>query len=287
MLIKILVFCFLFFPGLAIQNCNTVDSSNLASESITGNPTPQTEIVSGKKVEFQGVSFLYNPQIFGEVKAEEVAGHFLENETDKPDFVAPRHRLFTFDLSTGYSPMQIAVYPINDFPRMYAANKSSVKAMEEEIENFKKVLINKNFLDGNNQIPFLPFRDAGQDFQVKVKHRSFHNGSGILFLTFWSTELEFPSNRQLQYIFEGLTKDEKYYIVAEMPVRVDFLPDESSDEYEGYKLPWGKLEDKNEMRRFAAVKRKIADRLEKLPEDEFQPNLNELEKIISTLKIEK
>lgn len=285
MLIKILVFGVLFFPSLAIRSCNILDSSNLSSEAIAGKPTPQTENSSEKKIEFKGVSFTYNPQVFGKVKTEEIADYPLKEETDKPDYVEPQHRLFTFDLSTEYSPMQIAVYPINDFPRMYAISKSSMKAMENEINDFKKVLKDKGFRDETGQIPFLPFRDAGQDFQVKVKHFSFSGGQGILFLTFWSTELEFPSNRQLRYIFEGLTKDEKYYIVAEMPVRVDFLPDESSDEYEGYKLPWGKFEDKNEMQRFAAVKQKIADRLEKLPENEFQPKLSELEKILSTLKI--
>lgn len=274
------------FLSFMIQSCNFADSRNLDSEIDFQPPTPQTENISEKKVEFKGVSFSYDPQIFGKVKAEEIADYFLDYETDKPDGVQPQHRLFTFDLSTRYSPMEIAIYPINDFPRMYAVNKSSMKAMQEEISDFKKVLKDKNFR-ANNEIPYLRFIDAGQAFQVKVKHFPFSGGKGILFLTFWNTQYEFPSNRQLRYIFEGLTDDEKYYVLAEMPTRVDFLPDESSEEYEGYKLSWGKLNDKAEMKRFAAVKQKIAERLEKLPQNEFQPNLNELEKIISTLKIEK
>lgn len=274
------------FLSFVIQGCNSTYSENAVAKVAVQIPTPQTAIVTEKKVEFKSVSFTYNPQIFGEVKTEEVPDYRLQEETDKPDGVEPQHRLFTFDLSTPYSPMEIAVYPINDFPRMYTVNKSSVEEMQKEIENFKRVLKDKNFRR-DKEIPYLRFIDASQDFQVKVKHFQFSGGKGILFLTFWSTQYEFPSNRQLRYIFEGLTDDGKYYVLAEMPTKVDFLSDESAEEFEGHKIPWGKLNDKDEMKKIVAVKQKIADRLEKLPQNEFQPNLNELEKIISTLKIEK
>lgn len=277
----------LFLLSLVMQNCNSVDSSGINAGSVMQTPTPQTLIATEKKVEFKGVNFTYNPQILGEVKSEEIADYPLEEETFKPDFVEPQHRLFTFDLPTEYSPMQIAVYSVNDFPGMYAVNKSSVKMMEEEISNLKNVLKNKDFRDDNKQIAFLPFRDAEQSFQVKVKHFPFSGGQGILFLTFWNTEVELPSNRQLRFIFEGLTNDGKYYVLAEMPTKVDFLSDESAQEFEGYKIPWGKLDDKLEMKHFADVIKKIGERLDELPQNKFQPNLNELEKIISTLKIEK
>lgn len=274
------------FLSFGIQSCDSADSRNLDSEIAVQTQTPQTQNILEKKVEFNGISFTYNSQIFGEVKAEEIADYFLEYETDKPDYVAPQHSLFTFDLSTGYSPMQIAVYPIDDFPRMYAVNKSSMNAMQESINDFKKVLKDKNFRV-NNQIPFLPFRDAGQSFQVKVKHFPFSGGKGILFLTFWNTEIELPSNRQLRYIFEGLTNDGKYYVLAEMPIKVSFLSNESTDEYEDYKIDWKKLNDKTEIKRRTKFMQKIVERLEKLSPNEFEPNLYQLEKIISTLKIEK
>lgn len=275
---KIFLLAVLFSTSLFLHGCKTADADSISLK------TPE-KFQNNGIVNFKGVSFRYNQKIFGEVRAEEIADYFLQGETDKPDFVAPKHRLFTFDLATDYSPMEIAVYPINDFPRMYAVNKSSVEMMEKEIEGFKKVLKDKNFR-ADRQIPYLPFRDAGQAFQIKVKHFPFSGGKGILFLTFWRTQFELPSNRQLRYVFEGLTDDGKYYVFAEMPARVDFLSDESADEYEGYKVPWGKFDDEAEMERFAGVYRKIADRLEKLPKEEFQPHLTHFEELISSLKIE-
>lgn len=301
-MIKSLLLFGLFSASLFLQGCkpSSADSFKIQNEQSpvqeqSGNPVEtnnslpelQKSNSDSQTVNFKSVSFIYNPQIFGEVKSEEVAEYLLQEETFKPDGVAPQHRLFTFDLATGFSEMYIAVYPINDFPRMYAVNKSSVKAQEEEIKEFKKVLKNKNFrVEG--QIPYIPFIDASQSFQAKVKHFPFQSGKGILFLTFWDNELAFPSNRQLRYVFEGLTNDGKYYVLAEMPVSVDFLPEDSSDEFEGYKIPQGEeFNSEVVLKRIAEIDKKVAIKLENLPQNEFTPDLKYLEEIISSLKIEK
>ena len=271
-----------------LKTGNTTAQNQSVNSASIGNAAPQIEQskATSQMVNFKGVSFNYNPQIFGAVKSEEVTEYALPDATYKPDGVEPQHRLFTFDLTTDFGEMYIAVYPIDDFPRMYAVNKSSVKALEKEVNGFKKVLKDKNFRI-ENQIPYLRFIDSTQVFQVKVKHFPFQNGKGILFLTFWDTQVELPSNRQLRYVFEGLSDDGKYYVLAEMPASVSFLPDDSSEEYEGYKINWNKLQDKVEMKRFAEVNKKIAARLEKLPQNQFKPELKYFEEIISSLKIEK
>jgi len=278
----------LVFVNLLLQGCDPIISQSSKAEIESSTPQARKdEVPKQQKVEFKDASFSYNPQIFGKVKSEEVAEYELQEETDRPDGVAPQHRLFTFDLSTPFSDTYIAVYPINDFPRMYAVNKASMKAEKEEINNLRKVLEDKNFRVRENQIPYMPFIDASQAFQVKVKHFSFQSGKGILFLTHWNTQIEIIGNRQLRYVFEGLTNDGKYYVLAEMPASVAFLPEDASEEFEGYKIPWGKLNDETEMKRFEEVKKEISKRLENLKPNEFAPNLNYFEEIISSLKIEK
>lgn len=291
-MMKIYLSLVLLSLSLVLQNCNSTApqkaDAEIKNETSPTQTPPRENLPQSAKVEFKSVSFSYNPQIFGEVKTEEIAEHALQKEDDKPDSVEPQYRLFTFDLSTDYSSMYIAVYPINDFPRMYAVNKSSVKSMQKTINDFKKVLKDETFRTDYDEIPYLPFRDASQTFQVKVRHFDFPNGKGILFLTFWQSELELPSNRQLRYIFEGLTNDSKYYVLAEMPTKVSFLSDESSDEFEGYKISQEKEFNSTVVeKKIKDVNKKIANRLEKLPQNEFEPSLNELEKIISTLKVKK
>lgn len=278
-----------------LQSCNSVNSQ--AVEMQTDNftppvpettPTPETKtrVSSNGKAEFKGVSFSYNPQVFGEVKAEEVAEYLWESEDYKPDYVEPAHRYFEFDLPKAeYSEMYLSVYPLADFPRMYSVSKIYEESMKEEISNLEKILIDKDFrVEG--EIPFLKYYDASQSFQEKVKHFSFPNGQGILFLTHWDIEFAFIGNRQLRYVFQGITNDKKYYILAEMPASVDFLPNEATDEFEGMKIPYGKLRDENEIRKIKNFKQKISKRLDKLPSNKFKTDLKYFEEIISSLKIE-
>lgn len=285
----------LIFAAFLLQSCNSVNSQPVETQIIDKTstipettPTPKTKIrVSSKgKAEFKGVSFSYNPQVFGEVKAEEVAEYLLESEDYKPDYVEPAHRYFEFDLPKAeYSEMYLSIYPLADFPRMYAVSKIYEESMKKEIIDLEKILIDKDFrVEG--EIPFLKYYDASQSFQEKVKHISFPNGQGILFLTHWDIEFAFIGNRQLRYVFQGITNDKKYYILAEMPASVDFLPYEATDEFEGMKIPYGKLIDENEIKKIENFKQKIADRLDKLSSNKFKPDLKYFEEIISSLKIE-
>ncbi len=106
-------------------------------------------------------------------------------------------------------------------------------------------------------------------------------------MTFWSTEIEFPSNRQLRYIFEGITADGKYYVLGEMPISVAFLPEDSSDEFEGYKIyDSGNFDYGTVSKRINEANKKVAIRLENLPQNEFKPDPKYFEEIISSLKIE-
>jgi len=283
----------LVLTSFILQGCNSAisqsantNSNNVASLA-TITPSPKAQLPEQQKVEFKGVSFTYNPQIFGEVKSEDIAEHLLEYETDKPGGEEPQHRLFSFGSSTNNRHMYIAVYPINEFPRMYAVNKSLVKIMEKEIINLQKVVRDKNFRV-NGQIPYLPFIDASQTFQKKVKHFSFQNGRGIFFLTQIDIEPTLINNEGLTYYFQGISDDEEHYILAEFRVNVSFLPkDYEAREFEDYKLSSAYSLSADESSKHEKYLSEITSRLEGLKPNEFTPSLDEIEKIIASLKIEK
>lgn len=296
---KIFFITALICAGLFFQSRNLVSSQ--AVETLNGSytppvpatmPTPETKIkVSfNGEVAFKGVSFSYNQKIFGEVKAEEVAEYLWESEDMKPDGVEPAHRNFSFKLpKSEFGEMYLAVYPLADFPRMYAVSKTYEESMKEEVANLEKVLADKDFRV-KGEIPFLKYYDATQSFQAKVKHLSFSNGQGLLFLTHWSTESALISNRQLRCVFEGITTDKKYYVVAEMPVSANFLPYESPDEFEGYKTEYLSTDypDPDNIKpRYKNYVSSIVKRMENLPDDKYEPDLKYFEEMISSLKIEK
>ena len=81
-------------------------------------PTGQSK-TSRRTARFKNVSFNYNPQIFGEGVPEEVAEQMLERETDKPDDIHPRHIRFTFRKRNQGKVYSIAVFPIEDYRRIW------------------------------------------------------------------------------------------------------------------------------------------------------------------------
>ena len=158
---------------------------------------------------------------------------------------------------------------------MFAVNQDYVKAINEQFEGLKKVIKDKNFR-ANNEIPIIFFGNGSQELDAKVKSFPFQNGRGIIFVTHWNYEMALISNKNLEYVFAGLTDDEEYYVFARSRINVDFLPKESPKEFEGYKIKY-RYEDcpnpDNIKPRYKNYVSNIAKRLEELPNDKYEPNL--------------
>lgn len=280
------IFAF-FVIAIVFTGCQNSAIQPSAAAQSTAPETIQSE--ESQLVKFQGVSFRYNARVFGKVAAAEVDEYKLKQSDDKPDYVAPKHIAFTFDLRKQYNEANLKIYPVADFPKMMELNKPLKHATQKGFKDLRKVLTNKNLrIDG--EIPFIPFRDGGQEFQAKVKLAKFENGKGVFFVTHWTFEVALISNELLYYVFEGLTDDGKYYVVAEMPTNVKFLPEHSPDDFEGYKRSFIFKDYRNPdqiEKRYIDYVSSITGRLNALASDEYQPSLNQLEEIISSLKIEK
>jgi hypothetical protein len=287
----------LFFASLALQSCNSVASQNSESEIAKIVPaeikqqTPQPrkdEVPKQQKVEFKGVSFTYNPQIFGEVKTEEIEELRLEGETDKPDSVAPRHVLFKIKKSGEERESKIYVFPIEDFRRMFAVSIKTQKYFDEKIKDLKDAITNPSN-KRDELMPRIPFWDGSQTAQLKLTQTSFQNGKGVFYLTQFDIEPSLLNNEGLTYCFQGITNDGKNYVLAEFAVKLPFLPESYNvSEFEGYKLPqYFYKEPQKNQKQYEKYVSNIAKRLQKVSQEEFIPNLNDFIKLISSLKIEK
>lgn len=123
---------------------------------------------------------------------------------------------------------------------------------------------------------------------AKVKNASFQSGKGVFFLTQNVQEKDIVNNGHLEYDFQGISRDGKYYLLAQHSARVSFLPDDYHvGKFEDYTMPDTIKRSESEEKEYDKYIVKITKRLENLPADQFEPNLNESEKIISTLKIKK
>jgi hypothetical protein len=259
----------------------------------TNLPDPQPTASNGyaessqKTVDFEGVSFSYNPKVFGNVKTEVVPAQLLEEPDHKPDYVDPEHVQFIFDLGGDDNNANLAVYRLKHFPIVFGVSPHMVKYTTEKIEGLKRALKDSSYrLEGD--IPHLPYRDAGDNFFVKVREFDFEDGDGIIFVTHWTHGFDMVSNRNLLYRFEGITKDGRFYVTAEIPVSVDFLPGDSPSEFEGFTYEsFFKGSEDATRKRYKTYIESISGRLEKLKPEQFTPHLNNLETIISSLEIKR
>lgn len=284
----------LIFAGLLLQGCQSATSEAVQSQVTVQVAKPlepvQEKIILkqlGGKVEFRGVSFRYDPQIFDEVEASEVPEQPLELETDIPDFVAPQHLLFTLK-SQNRNVATLAVYPIEGFRQIWLpVEKNNTIRFDENLNNLKKFIADKNFRV-NGEIPYLPYYGGNQTFQSKVKSFTFQNGKGNFFLIHGVQEAAIINNEHLEYDFQGISENNKYYILGQFSPKVSFLPDNYHvSRFEDYTMPDTVSWSESEQKKYKEYVAKITKRLENLPSDKYEPNLKYFEEIISSLKIEK
>lgn len=300
-MIKTILLLSLFLASLFPAACSSIRADKLppniepeVNSQTDDGAKPQESAIqlsSGGKVDFEGVSFNYNPQIF-ELRSESIVQESpMQDETEKPGENFPNHIAFSLYAKNKLIAVEatIKILPIADYRRMYAVSKDLTETFDENIDNLRKVLKNRNFRYKNNsgkdEIPFIPFYDAEQAFLAKVNHLPFQNGKGIAFITQYTMETTMINNEELSYFYEGITDNGKYYILAGFSVSVSFLLDSSDGEFEGYKLccPYNKESIKGYERYIS----KVAKKLENLPADKYEPNLKYVNEIMSSLKVER
>ena len=242
--------------------------------------------VQNTAVAFKNVAFSYDKTVFGEVQSETVAAQSLDEPGDKPDGVAPQYIRFAFALGREDSDAHISVYPVTDFAKAFAVNKNLEKTMQQKVKGLKQVIQDPAYRH-QGEIPHLPFRDATDNFYTRVKQVTFQGGKGVVFVTHWTHGVALISNKNLVYRFEGFTDDGKYYITAETPVSVRFLPFDPPDKFEGftYEHLYEAYRRPEMKRRYEDYLKSITDRLRKLEPVDFYPNLNHFEAMIGSLKV--
>lgn len=278
---------------LTISGCKTAQNSTSTNKK--AEPSSKVESVQGseKRISYEGISFTYDSNLFSDVKPGTAAAAPLQDASDKPDYVAPKHINFRFrgeyakKYKQSFFNPKVAVYSVDEYKQAFSLSKDYVTNLEKEIENLKTVLAQPPDA-WKGEIPYIPFIDASQAFHVHTKRADFQNGKGMLFLTQYNIEPTLINNQQLTYIFQGLTDDGKYYVLATFPVSTSMLPDGiAAKDHLGYTLP--ESFDKNaaaNQKAYDAYVTKVSGELAKLSDDKFDPDLALFEKLVRSIRVE-
>lgn len=296
----------IFLFSICVYSCSPVDPNSVVVETPTPavtpllpepapTPTPEIGPLQTGTVSFKGVNVATSIPGVTAVQPSKEPAYTLHDPTARADGVAPEHILLKFlgpypdrvEKSFCGQP-DIGIYPVDGYRDVLAISEEGVKSTYESFDALKKILSTKPA--ALQEMPRINFGEGTENFITHIKYISFRNGRGVLYLTPFAMEIDLVRNHYLTYIFQGFTSDGKYYVLGTFPVRSTLLPEwrVGAKEHLGYRIPQPYFGEEVFERNEAGYKKYIAKvraLLAKQSTGHFEPNLDSIEKTISSLEV--
>jgi hypothetical protein len=195
------------------------------TEEVVINPPPQEEQPPAPDVDYEGISFSFDPSLAANVLPATIPGQNMGDDY-MPFETYPTHFEFSFGsyaIADHFHTPQIGVYPVDEY-RAISSYASDI------IDSLQWTLANRPPGGAMSDLPFLPMWPAAQMFSAKVGYFDFQNGSGVRYLTMYGQDIYPVDNQNIFYTFQGLTQDGRYYISAVLPITNINLPYDGSTE---------------------------------------------------------
>jgi hypothetical protein len=252
-------------------------------------PKAQEQTPELKEAKDAGVSFIYSTQDFAEVTSEKVQKLTAMDIGDGIDTgMSPEHVCFRLQDKRPLPALEQG-------PRYFFPARSFLCAIplrDSSVEDFRKAyysLVNAaarlqkilrerpDEFESRRAVPDIPPNNAGPSILSRFQYLDFRSGSGLLFLTQYANEMQ-PNpvnNEELTLVFQGLTKDGRYYVAARLAITHPSLPRgiDYTDHIERDMPDYNYL-------------RKGEKELEGFSEESFQPSLKSLKALLSSIHIE-
>lgn len=203
----------------------------------------------------------------------------VTDQTGAPWDIAPAHLQLTlqgYPSNGSFHVPQIFVYPAQDYAKANPGAADSIKSLQA-------VLSNPSVQHMNDNLPHVPFFNAGQVFAAQEKVIQFNGGSGLRIVTQYAQDVSPINNGGLFYDFEGLTSDSKYYIVAILPTHLPFLP---ADNNPSSTVPSGGIpfpQNNASGPDFESYFKQVTDQINAAQPDQFNPTLTSLDTLIQSI----
>jgi heat shock protein HslJ len=124
----------------------------------------------------------------------------------------PQHVVFAFD-----GTERLRIYPAREYEAQWKAEgDATIKVTVHQL----RTLLEKRPASPKARLPILPPPPGGNDLAAQVKYLDFANGSGIRFVGRVSQDTSLFLDHQLDYYFQGLTRDGKYFVSFIYPVSI-------------------------------------------------------------------
>jgi len=205
----------------------------------------------------------------------------VEGEGIAPWEVTPDHTqidLNGYPLQEKFHQPRIYIYPAQDYAEMFPAAFESIRRLDN-------ILYSPDAPNLNEPLPTVPFFNAGQIFTSNVEAISFQNGGGVRYLTEYAQYTAPVNNHELIYLFQGLTRDGVYYVIAILPITAPGLAETSDPEAplpaDGVVFP--DINDPNA--NYEAYYTAVSNLLNTANPGAFTPTISQLDSLIQSMQI--
>ncbi len=195
-------------PTALPASAATIQATSTSSAMPTALPTSST----GVAVSYGPVSLILPPGLASGINGSQVPH---SEGQDLPYWeVTPGHTILNLEgypLQGKFHQPQIYIYPAQAYAEM-------VPGAFESIHRLDNILYGPSAPITVDQLPAVPFFNAQQVFASSIQKISFQNGGGVRFLTEYAQYPASVNNQDLFYLFQGVTRDGAYYIIAILPI---------------------------------------------------------------------
>ena len=204
------------------QPAEAATAAPSATEAATPAPTeavtPAAAAGPAANVTFGGVSFYLDPTL-GTATGKQVPAD--TGDTGSPGMPLPAR--VQFDISGYPAGKNVRLAQIVIVPVSAPGGAGDAVAQREAL--LKQLLQQKPGEDAISQdIPQLADMAQGEMVRVKVKYLDFQNGSGVRFVTEFSSDVRPVSQSDIVYVFQGLTADGSTIVSVQLPLTQPALP---------------------------------------------------------------
>lgn len=266
----------------AVPNVETMVAATVQALTVAAPPPtiiPTTPPANGPVVSFENVSFVLPAGVATNALAGKIPA-VLNEQQGAPWEIAPEHIKFELDGYSLYDTFHepyILVYPAQDFAALNEVVGNNITRVQ--------ALVSGTAAPIAENLPSIPYFNAGQLFAAQIQIIHFANGSGVRFLTEYGQYFATANNHDLFYQFQGLTSDGKYYIIAVLPASHPLLAFDEKPETvpPAGGIPFPGYDNESALTTYYTD---VVNLLNSTASEKFTPALTNLDALIQSLNIQ-
>ncbi len=246
--------------------------------SVTEPPPPPPAETAPPSVQAGGVSMTLASPLAAGYQVEVIPAALDENQF-APWELAPQHlriRLPDYPLQGRFHQPMVYVYPATSLLAVNDGAAYNIQKLQELLGAGSGSAVSPNDLPG------VFFFNAAGLFASRFAPVAFQNGRGVRWLTQYAQEFAPVNNHELFYLYQGLTADQAYYVLAVLPVSHPAL---AADDNPNAAVPPGGVPFPEDWTQAEGYYAQIRQMLAAAPPDSFTPRLSELDALVRSLKI--